>query len=224
MGILGWIATAKWSARFLGWTKLPEWARGQLQRQTGVVMARGLEFFPTREILDRARTYDELLARAEKIDAAYVTGRKISEHDIPNIRHIHRVILPDPRSKSLVSYAIGIVNSPELQGYIIRATQDAKEKYGIEVRWYPEMYHASFMVGDSVKKSGWVHIELTLPFSKPNRRPSFTVTKDRCEETVAEFAHVFEQMWKASRPPDEAYLIERESRPIIDLRDLDVSR
>ena len=100
MGWLEWIATAKWSARLLGWTKVPEWARGELQRQQGVLKAPGLKVFPDRDILDRARDYGEFLGTAQKIYCMYVTGRKLKVHAIKNIQHIEEVILPDPRSKS----------------------------------------------------------------------------------------------------------------------------
>ena len=215
--ILNWLATVEGMWSILRITGMPWLAKRWLRKMGGPVMVTGLEFFPTRAILDRARDYDELLARAEKIDAAYTTGQVLTDFDIANIRHIRRLILPDPRSESLVSYAISIGNSPDLQRQIIRATQDVRENYGIDVRWYPGMYHASFNIGDADKNNGWAHVELTLPFSKPNRRPSFTISKAKSEETVAGLAHVFEEMWKASQPPDEAYLAEQEAKPVIDI-------
>lgn len=161
----------------------------------------GLEFFPDRETLDRQRGYDKTLGSADNIDAIFATGRKVSVHDVPNIRRIKRVILPNPHSSSFIFYANSLADHPNLANYVISATKEFQDNLNIEVRWLPEMIHHSILIADSDKASGWVHVEIVLPYSKANTRPSFTLQKNHYEGAVNHFAKIFEKMWSNSLPP-----------------------
>jgi len=67
-------------------------------------------------------------------------------------------------------------------------------------------------VGQSNVNSGWAQIECALPFSKPNRRPSFTVQRRTHESLVIAFKDIFEAIWNASSDTDQELMNEYEKQ------------
>lgn len=151
------------------------------------LLRRELEFFPNRKTLDRSRDYDDFLGTADTIYACYVTGRKLRQYDIKNISHVREVILPDPTSKSFLTFANSIGEPVNQQLYVCQVTKYLKQERRINVLWYPEMIYASIKIGDPEKTTGWVHVEHVLPHSPPNTRPSFTVHGQKYSHVVRHY-------------------------------------
>lgn len=163
-----------------------------------------IKFFPDRDALDKYRDFNGALGKCEAIDAVFVTARKLIANDYSNTQKIKRVILPDPDGESFIQFAKSLKDYPNLANYVKAATAELKEKYGIEVRWFPNMIGYSMLIADASKATGWVHAEMVMPFSKANRRPSVTIYKRGYENTVTTFAKIFEDMWNASNQPGVA--------------------
>jgi hypothetical protein len=124
------------------------------RQQEGVVMGRGIEFFPTRSALDQSRAYGEFFGKATTLYGIFTTGRKLWMNQVEKAKNFETIILPDPRSNSFKKYAESIDEFPQLQVTICTSTKKISELYNIEVLWYPEMIHAAIMIGYPEKNSG----------------------------------------------------------------------
>lgn len=176
------------------------------RQHAGVVMARGIEFFPTRAALDQVRPYGDVLGKVTTAYGIFTTGRKLWMNQVEKAKSFKTIILPDPRSKSFKKYAESIDEYPQLQVTICKSNEKLVELYSIEVIWYPEMIHAAVVIGDPEKNSGWVHFELIMPHTKANMQPSITVYRNRHEETVADIWSAFNAIKGKSAPPDQEYI------------------
>jgi len=165
----------------------------------------GVEFFPSRTSLQQRRSLDDLLGTATKIDAVVVIGRTLHETELDNIRHVRRVIFPDPDSASLMHYAGTVDERGHIQRNVCEASRSLLQKK-IEVRWYPHMIGNSLLIGDGDKRTGWVHVETIFPFSIPNRRPSWRALRTRHEDLVKSMTEMFKKMWAESRVPEESVI------------------
>jgi hypothetical protein len=207
MGILELCATARWSIKFLSWTKLPEWARGELQRRRGVVIASGFRFYPTRDILEHQSNYNDFLGEIKEHGyGVFITGRKLCVNYIPNAARLDKAILADPRSKSFQDLAASGGEGENLVRMVCQSTKFLAETYKIEVFWYPEAIQAAILLRDPELGIGSVHIEPMLPFSTANMRPSFTIFKTSNENTVIDIWSIFQKMLKHSYGPDYSYI------------------
>jgi len=130
-----------------------------------------------------------------------VTGRKFLTEKYDAIRHIRRIILPDPNSDSLKFYSSSIYSEDAVRNHILEATRVCSEEFGIRVRWCPQHIQSTFMLGDAEKRSGWLHAEMVLPFSRANLRPSFTAKKERFPELVDSYQTIFEALWDQASEP-----------------------
>lgn len=171
-------------------------------------MAPGFRFYPTRTILEKSSDYNESLGSATSIYGCYATGRKLWVNYIENAKRIDKALLPDPRSKSFEDLAKSVSEFPDLRVDVCRSTKKLADDYKIEVQWYPEALHTSFNIGDPEKQSGWVHLEMVLPYTKANMRSSVTTHKTQNEEVVRGIWMAYQEMWKGSSEPDWEYINE----------------
>lgn len=181
-------------------------AREWLQSRTGVVMAPGYRFYPTRGHLDRFNSYDAFLADCTDAYGVFVTGRKLWTQNVDQAQKYRKIILPDPRSGSFSHYADTVGEFPEMRVTVCRSTRNITQQYGATVLWYPQMIHNSIVFRDPGRVQGSAHMETVLPFSRSNMRPSVTVSKRHSEEFVSELWALFEKMEAQSQPPDEEFM------------------
>jgi hypothetical protein len=192
------IANTRW-LRWIGVRQLAVWL---LARHSRAMIGFGATFFSSRAALEQHRSFDDLIGSTEAVDAIYVTGRSFIRNDSARFRRIRRLILPDPRSDSFRFYERS-TGEPNLADSVMRATAVCRDDIRIEVRWCQELIQQSILIGDSDKRTGWVHVELAMPYSKANSRPSFTVTKRRFESVVNSYQEAFNRLWDVSYKPDE---------------------
>jgi hypothetical protein len=155
----------------------------------------------------QTKDFDTQLSQAANIDAVVVIGRTIRESNLQNLRRIRRVIFPHPQAESTKRYARTVNEQNRIERDIVEATIFLKESH-IDVRWYPDMIHQTFLIGDGELRNRWVHLETVLPYSYPNLRQSWMAHRLHHEQLVASFTRIFEEMWKASNQPNKE-LIER---------------
>jgi hypothetical protein len=191
-------AKARW-LRFLGIRQIASWLLARMGR---AMIGFGASFFASRAALEQHRSFDDLIGSTEAVDAIYVIGRSFIRNDSKRFRRIRRLMLPDPRSESFKFYEQS-TGEPNLVDSVMRATAVCRDDIKIEVRWCEELIQQSVLIGDSDKRSGWVHVELAMPYSKANARPSFTVTKSRFEGVVNSYQEAFNRLWEVSYKPDE---------------------
>jgi hypothetical protein len=136
-------------------------------------------------------TLAERLKTASSVNAIWVIGQKFY-HAQENLDIIKRLLLPKPTGASF-KYHSEVSGHADTINYVINATQTAL-KHGTKVKWYePFVFHSINLV-DSDKPTGWAHVEMVLPYSKVDQRPSFTVYKQRSEQTVAELQRIFDEI------------------------------
>jgi hypothetical protein len=193
--VLDGAAQIRW-LRYVGLAQLARWLRRRMGR---VMIGVGAKFFPSRDALNQSRDFNEFLGSAEEIDAIYVTGRVFIQDHHNRFRRIKRVIFPDPESNSFRFFAES-TGETDLAECVRRATAVCRDQIKMEVRWCPEMVQQSVLIGDSKKRTGWVHAEIVLPCSKANSRPSFTVYKSRFSEVVDTYQEIFDRLWSLSKP------------------------
>jgi hypothetical protein len=154
-------------------------------------------FFPDRGALHRTHgTLAQRLANVSSVNAIWVVGQKYY-HAGEHLGVVTKLLLPDPDGEA-VNYYARVSNHPEVVKYIKDATSRAWAA-GTKVRWYQPFIFSSIVLADTDKPTGWVHIEIVLPYSRPEKRPSFTITKIRSEETVSETQRVFDRIWDSAR-------------------------
>lgn len=197
-GALDWLADS--SPRWLRYVGVRQGARAIRRRMGRAVIGFGATFFSSREALEQSRNFGEFLGSAERIDAIYVVGRSFIRDHSDRFRRIRRLILPDPTSASFKFYEQS-TGEPNLAEYVVTATQICRTQIGIQVRWCPELIQQSVLIGDSDKRSGWVHAELVMPYSRANARPSITVKKSRFERVVSSYQETFNLLWALSKEP-----------------------
>jgi hypothetical protein len=193
---------ADWLADRVGWAWLKDKGLPWIGRQ--MMGWAGVDFFVNRNE-QHPRVLDDLLGTANEIDAIVVIGRLLHETDLKNIRRIRRVIFPNPESDSSVHYAHSVNEFGHFRRNIAEASTSLKNK-GIQVRWYPHALNYSMLIGDGNTKKGWVQTEIVMPYSAPNRRPSWRVRRSKQENLVIAMCDVFEKVWDESIPPDEAVI------------------
>jgi hypothetical protein len=179
-------------------------ARGILRlfgrRRSGAMTGGGIEFFPTRETLVRAHgTLGSRLKNVSSVSGMWVVGLKFLGAR-ENIHVLKRLLLPHPDGDALKNYA-KVSKHGEVIQYIKDATKQAQSN-GTKVKWYREFVFASIVLVDTDKPTGWAHVELVMPYSQPENRPSFTIYKRQSEATVSELQRIFDEIWEvASVPP-----------------------
>jgi hypothetical protein len=192
--LLYWIGGARtiWATT----TGVPGLARWLLQRRGNVVKAGGFRFFPDRPTLQMA--YGTLANRfvgVSDVDALLVVGVKFYRAQA-NLDKIKRLLLPNPDGETLKWFA-ETINGKDTSR-VIKETTKLALKAGAKVKWYNHFNFHSMILADTDKPSGWAHIETVLPYSQPERRPSYTVHKQRSEQLVKEMQRVFDEIWDKS--------------------------
>ena len=195
--ILFWIAKAEEAHavfRFLGLSKL---ATLLLQRRGGVVNVGGFQFFPNRAALHLAHgTLAQRFADVSFVSAIWVIGQKFYYADErPDV--VRELLLPNPTDAALKHHVTSINHAETAE--VIKKTTEIALKKGTKVRWYDHFIFHSIILADIDKPSGWIHIESVLPYSKSEKRPSYTVHKRHSEETVREMSRIFRAIWDASK-------------------------
>lgn len=189
--VLFWLSTfdqAESAFQFIG-----RWATRALRRRGGAKVGGGIEFFPNRDALVRAHgTLGSRLRSASSSSGLWVVGQKFFGAR-ENVGVLKRLLLPHPNGEAIKYYA-KVSQHQEVTRYIREWTGHAL-KSGTKVRWYQPFVFSSIVLVDTDKPEGWAHIEIVLPYSEPERRPSFTVFRRRSEETVAEFQRIFDELW-----------------------------
>jgi hypothetical protein len=193
-------SSSKW-ARYTGF----RWLARKIRRRMALSMIGiGATFFPSRDALNQSRDFNEFLGTAEDIDAIFVTGRVFIQDHHDKFRRIKRIIFPNPESASFKFYE-SHTGETDLAACIRRATVICREKTRMHVRWAPELIQQSILIGDSDKRTGWVHAEFVLPLSTANSRPSITIRRTRYEALVKSYQEIFDKLWDISiEPPMEA--------------------
>jgi hypothetical protein len=160
------------------------------------------QFFPDRASLHRAHgTLAKRFAGVSSVSALWVVGQKFYHGD-ESIGVLRELLLPNPDGNA-IKYLAKTVARPDISRDIRSTTQMAL-KSGTNVRWYDHFIFSSIILADIDKPSGWMHIETVLPYSKPERRPSYTVKKSESEEAVLEMARIFRRIWDEAKEASEA--------------------
>lgn len=156
------------------------------------------DFFPNRAALQTS--HSNLAKRFQGITTVYAmwpVGAKFYDDD-ENVEVIKKLLLPDPAGDA-IKYLSETVERSKTVELIKEATARAKA-HGAEVRWCKNFMYHSIILADTHKPDGWMHVESVLPYSKPLRRPSYTVSNQQSAEAVAEMRRVFERIWEEEGP------------------------
>jgi hypothetical protein len=164
------------------------------------VISQGYEFFPDRgDLVQKHKNLPDRFANATSVQAIWVVGQR-HYHGQEKLDVIKRLLLPHPDGIAL-RYFVEKGNHDEVTDLIVRTTKRALAS-GTKVRWYRPFIFNSINIVDAESPKGWVHVETVLPYSRPLRRPSYTVQKSHYPETIVEMRRIFDQMWdSADEPP-----------------------
>lgn len=191
-----------WLAQRSPWWGITWVARKILSGMRGRVMwTPGFRFFATRDVLEKNSDFNEVLGSASHIDAVFVTGYKFKHRRDQNIRRIRRLILPDPAAPSFLFYEKSVGENAYVLANQVREATKICAEHGIKVKWSPILIQQSFLIGNAGQSNSWVHIELVLPFSTKNIRPSMRIQNSRFETLVVSYVEIFEKLWEASADP-----------------------
>jgi hypothetical protein len=194
--LLYWASGAEKSWKVLHFLRIPQLATRLLARRKGVVKTGGLQFFPDR--LSLHLDHGSLAARfanVSAVSAMLVVGDRF--YDVgENIAVVKELLLPNPEGEAL-KYLLRTVGREYAKDRIREVTNIAK-KAGAKVKWYDNFVFHSLILVDVDKPSGWMHVEMVLPYSKIEKRPSFTIYKKQSEMTVSEMTRIFREIWDSS--------------------------
>jgi hypothetical protein len=196
---LGWLATAKeahGTAQALG---LPKLVNKLLQRREGVVKASGFEFYPDLATLSYSTgTLANRLVGVSSVSAIWVVGQDFF-YSGTEVSVVKRLLLPDPKGHA-INHALKTTNVAQTVEYI-KHTTAAAQRASTKVKWYDDFIYHSVILADTDKPTGWMHVESVLPYSRWDKRPSWTVHKSRSEDAVMEMARIFEEIWDNAKTP-----------------------
>jgi len=182
---------------FYQWHKSAAASRdAQSQQAAGISspVSASPEFFPDQPAL-QIGSGGSLAARFANVTSAsaiFVVGSKFY-HAQNNVGVIKRLLLPNPEGEA-IKYHAQTVKHPLTTKLIREATREAI-KAGAKVRWYDHFFFNSIILADTDKPTGWMHIETVLPYSQPEKRPSYIVSKQLAPQAVAELQRVFDEIW-----------------------------
>jgi hypothetical protein len=163
-----------------------------------------VEFFPTRDDLDRCYPVTEQLRRADNMKALWLTGRAFFEKDLDLVSGVlTHLVLPRPDAQIVSTLSqLEWENLPESIAGITRTAH----KHGIKVKWYSGFTGMTFSIARKGKRKGWAHIENLLPTMSPNERSVIRID-GRVQRTAFQTLEAaFDQVWGASDDPDEQLL------------------
>lgn len=190
-GMLAAIAAGIIGAVFLGLFRLGEWW-GTKRRP---------EFFVDRFALEKVHEARPL-QQVETAECVWLSGQK-ELRSAENLNKIKKLILPNPNSVSLKHFADTVPGSSPVQEDIEGAISFSQNQR-INVRLYPEFIGHSWWIGNRGQPTAFVHIECVLPYSMTERRPSFRVYRWQDEKLYEQYCAIFDSMWDASKPPEQA--------------------
>lgn len=194
--VINLLATVEGWWSILRITGLPWLASGLLRIGGQRVKGSGFRFYFSRPALEqRNKKLGQLFTDTKWVDALWVKGEKFYDAN-ENIHAVKRLILPNPDSNSLRLFANSV--DQEALKEIIKAVTQKATKAGAQVRWCKEFYCTSINLVDTGRNNGWVHVEVVLPYSRPEDRPSFTIEKSRSPDCVLEFQRIFNEIWDKS--------------------------
>jgi hypothetical protein len=157
-----------------------------------------LEFFPNRDLLARKGTLRRRFVGITSVSALFITGEAFyrAHEDHAKIR---RLLLPRPEGEAYKSFCETVKSTDSHR--VIREITKLARKVGTEVKWCDPFIFHSIILADADQPWGWAHIESIFPYSKLERRPSYTMHKPQLEEAIREMERVFNDIWHNS---DEA--------------------
>ncbi|MQA64426.1 MAG: hypothetical protein GEU76_00755 [Alphaproteobacteria bacterium] len=162
----------------------------------------GVEFYPDRHGLDRIRPLTDELRRVTEAHVFWVAGRKQFQSG-EQLEKIKRLILPNPDSASLKCFESSLPDGMSIRDQIREVTQMAIEK-GIQVKWYSEFIGYSWWIADPSGKNAFAHLEIAMPFSRRDRRPSIRISRSRHPEAFSELWNSYEKIWEKSESQNGA--------------------
>jgi len=159
----------------------------------------GVKFFTNRNVLQRTHgTLGSRFAGATKVSAMLVVGHKfyISGDKIEAVKEL---LLPDPDGKAIKHFAATTERKDTTR--VIKEVTRIARKHGTAVRWYDHFVCHSMLLVDVERPTGWIHIEMVLPYSTHDKRPSYTLYKNGQEEAILEMSRVFREIWDNAHEP-----------------------
>ena len=176
-------------------------ARGAVGRFYGITVAKGIELYPERRLLDKHSNLEELFKKADSIEACSVIGFTLINRLSHPERHIKKLLLPNPDCHSLKNLETTTQRKDHFTSTIYTVTKSALERK-IPVKWYKEFIGYSFLIVNRNRNDGWLHVEFVLPHTTEHLdRPSMRIRKSEQPKIFNHFVQAFDEMWEASDKP-----------------------
>ena len=174
--------------------RLDKWAMQKLNARSGVVIGFKFDFFASRTaLIQKHPTLAGRLIESGRVDSMWVSGSKFYRAG-EGTHRIKRLLLPHCAADSFIFHSSN--SNGSIEETIIADTSKRAIEAGPEVKYTPIFLGYSINLVDTNSPAGWAHVELVLPFSKPDKRPSFTVYKYPHPDLVNELQRVYDELWK----------------------------
>lgn len=163
-------------------------------------------FYPNRDTLEKESPLGEKMRKSERMYALWLTGTKAIV-EIPSVNKVERLLLPDPKSKSLAYFQSAMEDKRDLGREIRESSRLARDK-NITVRWLKEFLGYSITIGNPRSDNAWVQIEIAFPALHGGNHPSFEFRKPKHAETIDSVIKMFDTMCgdEYSREPEDSEL------------------
>lgn len=166
----------------------------------------GVEFYDSREALEKQRTLREQLESAKEVWGFWRTGTEVYVTQTIQSGRIKRLILPHPQGQGveLMADALG-KKKEDFAAEIIKLTKEAIEAR-VSVRWFEGWVGNTLMIGNPHSENAWIHVETFFPFSVSKDWPAFRVERQKLQRLFSTLLGSYQQIWDESHPPPQSIM------------------
>jgi hypothetical protein len=176
--------------------------------------ARFAQLYTNRDMLRKQRgsLKTELQKINGKVWIIWHTGKENSDKEIWDSNKIERLILFNPRAESMTQKNTRELYPPihapinfnknleKIRGDILYTTKRANN-VSIPVKWFKYAISNTIIIANpetGKKKKGWARIELSIPYSNIEGRPSILIKESETPKLFRYIVKCYKQIWDAS--------------------------
>jgi hypothetical protein len=146
--------------------------------------------------------FSEIFKQGNDICAYFLSGQGVFSTDLRRFNQVRRLILPSPDGQYLAQLQTHSINEYLYAPDQIRITTKLGKERGIDIKWFDDFIGMSLLFCNPEETTGWVQIELSVPFTEREYKQSIKVDKSSHPEVFKVFYKAFQKMWDESRVPN----------------------
>lgn len=162
---------------------------------------RHAEFYENRHALTVARPLVATITSAQTVWALWNAGSTAWAQNAHKLNRIQRLLLPNPKSRSLEAYAPSVDRSRrDIANGILGFTREAI-RAGVAVKWFDDAPGNTITIGNPAEPNGWIQIEAAFVGAGINERPIVWIDKAQFPTAFRNILNSFDAVWRDAQDP-----------------------